>query len=463
MNEKILVVDDELKMRRILQMALQEDGYSVTSAENGKQALEKISGLPFHLVIADMKMPAMGGMELLKKIKELDEKLPVIIMTAYGTVSTAVEAMKQGACDYILKPFDIEEMKLIVSKAISMNRLIKEKEFQQEELKTKYGFENIIGKSPLIQEVCETIKKVTNVKSTVLIYGESGTGKELAARAIHFAGKMSERPFIAVNCAALSETLLESELFGHVRGAFTGAHADRQGRFELADRGSLFLDEVGAMSRSLQASLLRVIETKQFERVGGTKTIHVDVRIIAATNTDLKELVKKGDFREDLFYRLNVVPITLPSLRKRRDDIPILANHFLNLYNMELGKKIKMISPAAINILSSYTWPGNVRELENVIERAVVLAHKNILDKQDIPLDLSAKKDDNTYETAKGQLSYNEAKKGIVESFEKDFFTGIMDKTGGNISKAAELSGMDRKNFYQKLKRLDIDPKKQGV
>ena len=460
MNEKILVVDDELKMRRILQMALQEDGYSVTSAENGKQALEKISGLPFHLVIADMKMPAMGGMELLKKINELDGKLPVIIMTAYGTVSTAVEAMKHGACDYILKPFDIEEMKLIVSRAISMNRLIKEKEFQQEELKTKYGFENIIGKSPLIQEVCETIKKVTNVKSTVLIYGESGTGKELAARAIHFAGKMSERPFIAVNCAALSETLLESELFGHVRGAFTGAHADRQGRFELADGGSLFLDEVGAMSQSLQASLLRVIETKQFERVGGTKTIHVDVRIIAATNTDLKELVKKGDFREDLFYRLNVVPITLPSLRKRRDDIPILANHFLNLYNMELGKKIKMISPAAINILSSYTWPGNVRELENVIERAVVLAHKNILDKQDIPLDLSAKKDDNTYETAKGQLSYNEAKKGIVESFEKDFFTGIMDKTGGNISKAAELSGMDRKNFYQKLKRLNIDSKK---
>ena len=462
MNEKILVVDDELKMRRILQMALQEDGYSVTSAENGKQALEKISGLPFHLVIADMKMPAMGGMELLKKIKELDEKLPVIIMTAYGTVSTAVEAMKHGACDYILKPFDIEEMKLIVSRAISMNRLIKEKEFQQEELKTKYGFENIIGKSPLIQEVCETIKKVANVKSTVLIYGESGTGKELAARAIHFAGNMSEMPFIAVNCAALSETLLESELFGHVRGAFTGAHADRQGRFELADRGSLFLDEVGAMSRSLQASLLRVIETKQFERVGGTKTIHVDVRIIAATNTDLKELVKKGDFREDLFYRLNVVPITLPSLRKRRDDIPILANHFLNLYNRELGKKIKMISPEAINILSNYTWPGNVRELENVIERAVVLAHKNILDKQDIPLDLSAKKDDNTYEI-KSQLSYHEAKKGIVESFEKDFFIKIMDKTGGNISKAAELSGMDRKNFYQKLKRLDIDPKKQGV
>ena len=459
MNKKILVVDDELKMRRILQMALQEDGHSVTLAENGKQALEKISGLPFHLVIADMKMPAMGGMELLKKIKELDEKLPVIIMTAYGTVATAVEAMKHGACDYILKPFDIEEMKLIVSKAISVNQLIKEKEFQQEELKTKYGFENIIGKSPLIQEVCETIKKVANVKSTVLIYGESGTGKELAARAIHFAGEMSERPFIAVNCAALSETLLESELFGHVRGAFTGAHADRQGRFELADGGSLFLDEVGAMSRSLQASLLRVIETKQFERVGGTKTIHVDVRIIAATNTDLKELVKKGDFREDLFYRLNVVPITLPSLRKRHDDIPILANHFLNLYNKELGKKIKMISPEAINILSNYTWPGNVRELENVIERAVVLAHRNILDKQDIPLDLSAKKEDN-YETAKSQLSYHEAKKRIVESFEKDFFTGILDKTGGNISEAAELSGMDRKNFYQKLKRLNIDPKK---
>lgn len=450
----ILVVDDELKMRRVLQIALEEEGYSVEEAKNGKEAVKKLSGASFHLVIADMKMPVMDGMELLKQIKKINEKLPVIIMTAYGTVQTAVEAMKQGACDYILKPFDVEEMKLIVTRAINVEQLIKEKEFLQEELQTKYGFDNIIGVSPQIQAVCELIRKVSDIKSTILIYGESGTGKELVAHAIHLAGKRAERPFVAVNCAALSKTLLESELFGHVKGAFTGAYTEHQGRFELADRGILFLDEVGAMSQALQASLLRVIETKEFERVGGTKTISVDVRIIAATNMNLKEAIKKGTFREDLYYRLNVVPITLTPLRERPEDIQVLAMHFLNLYNQQLGKKISEISPSAMERLSNYNWPGNVRELENIMERAVVLSKDKILNDEDIPLDLSPKKVDNIKSALPGNLSYQEAKKEVLESFEKDFFTGILERTRGNITFAAKLSGMDRKNFYEKLKKI---------
>ena len=442
----ILVVDDELKMRRVLQIALEEEGYSVGEAKNGEEAIKALGQTTFHLVIADMKMPVMDGMELLRRIRKLDEKLPVIIMTAYGTVATAVEAMKQGAYDYILKPFDVEEMKLIVSRAIDVERLIKEKEFQQEELKDRF---NIIGVSPHIREVSELIRKVADIKSTVLIYGESGTGKELVARALHFAGKRAQRPFIPVNCAALSETLLESELFGHVKGAFTDAHADRRGRFELADGGTLFLDEVGAMSQALQSSLLRVIETKEFERVGGTKTISVDVRIIAATNMDLKKAIKEQTFREDLYYRLNVVPIELTPLRERPEDIPILAKHFLNLYTRELRKEIKEISASAMKLLSTYNWPGNVRELENVIERSVVLARGRILESEDLPLDLSLRKWDNMKVS-----SYQDAKKEVLESFEREFFTRILRAAGGNMTEAAKLSGMDRKNLYEKLRRL---------
>jgi len=337
-------------------------------------------------------------------------------------------------------------MKLIVSRAVDVERLVREKEFQQEELKDRF---NIIGVSPHIREVSELIRKVADIKSTVLIYGESGTGKELVARALHFAGKRAERPFIAVNCAALSETLLESELFGHVRGAFTGAHADRRGRFELADGGTLFLDEVGAMSQALQSSLLRVIETKEFERVGGTKTISVDVRIIAATNMDLKKAIKEQTFREDLYYRLNVVPIELTPLRERPEDIPILAKHFLNLYARELRKEIKEISASAMKLLSTYNWPGNVRELENVIERSVVLARGKILESEDLPLDLSLRKWDNMKVS-----SYQDAKKEVLESFEREFFTRILRAAGGNMTEAAKLSGMDRKNLYEKLRRL---------
>ena len=448
MSANILVVDDELKMRRVLQIALEEEGYSVGEAKNGQEAIKMVGKATFHLVLADVKMPVMDGMELLERIKKLDERLPVIMMSAYGTVATAVKAMKQGAFDYILKPFDMDEMKIIISRAIDVERLIKEKEFQQEEMKSRF---NLIGVSQQMREVSELIRKVADIKSTVLVCGKSGTGKELVARAIHLAGNRAERPFIAVNCAALSETLLESELFGHVKGAFTGAHVDRRGRFELADGGTLFLDEVGAMSQALQSSLLRVIDTKEFERVGGTKTISVDVRIIAATNMDLKEAIREGTFREDLYYRLNVVPIELAPLREKPDDIPVLAEHFLSLYSREIRKDIKGISSSAMKVLSSYGWPGNVRELENVVERAVVLAKGRTLETEDLPLDLSLEKWDNSKAG-----TYQDAKKEVLESFEKEFFTRLIRATGGNIAEAARLSGMDRKNLYEKLKKLDM-------
>ena len=451
MSANILVVDDELKMRRVLQIALEEEGYSVGEAKNGQEAIKMVGKATFHLVLADVKMPVMDGMELLERIKKLDERLPVIMMSAYGTVATAVKAMKQGAFDYILKPFDMDEMKIIISRAMDVERLIKEKEFQQEEMKSRF---NLIGVSQQMREVSELIRKVADIKSTVLVYGESGTGKELVARAIHLAGNRAERPFIAVNCAALSETLLEAELFGHVKGAFTGAHADHRGRFELADAGTLFLDEVGAMSQALQSSLLRVIDTKEFERVGGTRTISVDVRIIAATNMDLKEAIREGIFREDLYYRLNVVPIELAPLREKPDDIPVLAKHFLSLYSREVRKGIKGISSSAMKVLSSYGWPGNVRELENVVERAVVLAKGKILETEDLPLDLSLGKWDNSKAG-----TYQDAKKEVLESFEKEFFTRLVRTTGGNIAEAARLSGMDRKNLYEKLDRLNIERK----
>ena len=445
------MVDDELKMRRVLQIALEEEGHSVAEAKNGEEAIKVLSRTTFHLVIADMKMPVMDGMELLRRVRKIDEKLPVIMMTAYGTVATAVEAMKQGAYDYILKPFDMEEMKIIVSRAMNVGRLVKEQEFRQEELKDRF---NMIGKSQHVREVVEFIGKVADIKSTVLIYGESGTGKELVARALHFAGKRAERPFIPVNCAAISPTLLESELFGHVRGAFTGAQADRAGRFELADGGSLFLDEVGSMSDALQGSLLRVIETMEFERVGGTRTIRVDVRFIAATNMDLKKAMEKGTFREDLYYRLNVVPVKLAPLRERNEDIPLLAEHFLNFYNREVGKDVKNISPSAMEILSNYDWPGNVRELENVMERAIVLAKTEVLGCEDLPLDLLLKKGDNAIVG-----SYQERKKEVIETFERKFFSRVLEAAGGNVTEAAKISGMDRKNFYEKLKKLGISIK----
>ncbi len=459
MKKKILIVDDEIKMRRVLQITLEEEGYRVEEAKSGEEALKKLSASSFDLVISDMKMPGISGVDLLKKAKESDPGKCFIIMTAYGTVQSAVQAMKYGADDYILKPFDIEEMKITVSRALDVKQLKKEKKLRQEELLDKYAFSNIIGKSPGIMRVCSLIRDVADITSNILVCGESGTGKELVARAVHFAGRRSDMPFIAVNCAAIPETLLESELFGHAKGAFTGAHAEHTGKFEMADGGSLFLDEISAMSPALQANLLRVLETKTFEKVGGVKSISVDVRIIAATNTDLLVNIEEKTFRKDLYYRLNVVKINIPPLRERKEDIPLIAGHFIKAYNRELKKSINSILPESMEILLQYDWPGNVRELENVIERAVVLSKSDAIGPEDLPDDITSNREKMIPGAVSG-LSYGEAKKTILESFEKDFFSKILSKTSGNISEAARLAGIDRKNLYDKIKKLNLEEKK---
>jgi len=389
MAAKILVVDDEAKMRRVLQLFFEESGYLVAQAENGEKALDQIDDFNPDLVICDIRMPRLNGIELLRRAKSLATDLPVILMTAYGEVKTAVEAMKLGAENYITKPLDMEELRILVARAIEKRSLIKENIQLRAELDSRFSAVNFIGPSEEMQKVFALIENVAVTNTTVLVTGESGTGKELAARALHSKSPRRNKPFVVVNCAALSEHLLESELFGHVKGAFTGAHSERQGRFELADGGTLFLDELALMSISLQGKLLRVLQERAFEPVGGTQTLKVDVRIIGATNKDLADLLEKKTFREDLYYRLNVVEIHLPPLRKRKADIPALTDHCIERLNRELGKNVKTFSKDVMGLLTQYDWPGNVRELENVIERAMVLGKSNVLGIANFPVQIT--------------------------------------------------------------------------
>jgi len=371
--ETILIVDDEKNYLVVLEALLGAEGYEIVTANDGKAALATVREADLDMVITDMKMPGMSGMELLEECKRIKPELPVIMMTAFGTIEMAVEAMKKHAYDYIQKPFENEQLKLTVKKALENYRLIKENKLLTEALSDRYRYGNIIGKSKPVLKVFDLIDKVSRSKASVLITGSSGTGKELVAKAIHYQGPRKDRPFISINCGALTETLLESELFGHEKGAFTGAVAMKKGRFELADEGTLFLDEVGEMPPSLQVKLLRVLQEMEFERVGGTRTIEVDVRVLSASNRNIKEDVSNGAFREDLYYRLNVIHIDVPSLQERIDDIPLLVRHFIKKFQDNgIEKKIEL-SPEAWKAFYSYPWPGNVRELENVIERAVVL------------------------------------------------------------------------------------------
>ncbi|MBL7130584.1 MAG: sigma-54-dependent Fis family transcriptional regulator [Candidatus Omnitrophica bacterium] len=454
MSERILVIDDEGKMRRVLEMSLSEKGYNIYLAESGEEGIKVLQEKDVDLVITDMKMPGIDGLKVLERAKELDPDCPVILMTAYGTVETAVKAMKEGAYDYILKPFELEEMNILVEKALRLTRVIRENRVLKEELKGRYEFQNIVGRSRLMQDVFKFINQVASTTSTVFIYGETGTGKELVARAIHYQSPRREEPFVPVNCAAIPETLLESELFGYVKGAFTGAHTNKIGRFETAHRGTIFLDEVGDMPVSLQAKILRVLQEKSFEKVGGTESIKVDVRIIAATNTDLKTALNKGTFREDLYYRLNVFPVYLPPLRERKEDISLLAHYFLKRYNKAFGKDIKEISPEFIELLLEHHWPGNVRELENIMERAIVLAPGSIL--KPAALYFYVKKGDKAG-LWKG-MNYSAAKERVLDSFEKDYLAHLLKTAHGNISEASRIAQIDRKNLYQKLKERNIDP-----
>ena len=442
---KVLVVDDEQLVRESLRDWLTESGYEVFTAENGSQALELIEKERLGIVLADLVMPGMDGIELMKRAKETHPNVAVIIITAYGSITTAIAAMKEGAYDYIEKPFCPERMELLVEKLVEHQNLVEENISLRQRLEDRHHFENIIAKSHKMQQVIEVIKTVARSNASVLIVGDTGTGKELVARAIHSQSHRRDKPFVAVSCAALPESLLESELFGHERGAFTGAVAQRKGRFELAHRGTLFLDEIGEISANMQVHLLRVLEEKDITRVGGTEPVKVDTRLVSATNKDLKMAVKEGRFREDLYYRLNVVTIELPPLRERREDIPLLAQHFLAKFAVENQKEISAFSPEAMDFIMNYHWPGNVRELENAIERAVILAKDNVITLAELPQE---------------HLAPLPSSLRDLREVEREHILGVLAQTGGNYSEAARILGVTRMTLYNKAKAFGMNVKK---
>ncbi len=448
--QRILVVDDEKNYLVVLSALLGGEGYEVITAQSGARALAMVEEDEPDLVITDMRMPRMSGLELIRGLKERAPGLPVVVMTAYGTVENAVEAMKAGAVDYIMKPFENQQLLLTVERALRLRRLMTQNRLLREKLGGGSGLGGIIGESSPMRRVFEMVEKVAPARATVLVCGESGTGKELVARAIHDLSPRAEEAFVAVNCMALSETLLESELFGHEKGAFTGATGRRRGRFELADKGTLFLDEVGEMSPSLQVKLLRVLQERTFERVGGSQPIQVDVRIVAATNRDLAQAVARGEFREDLYYRLNVVRIDLPPLRERKDDLPALVAHFVKKFAAETARPAPEVTPEAMQLILDYDWPGNVRELENALERAVILCGERLLP-GDLPLEMSRAETPAGVEPPRG-MSLNQA----LEDLEKRMIRRALAEHGGVAAHAAKALGLTKSNLAYKIKKYGL-------
>jgi DNA-binding NtrC family response regulator len=445
----ILIVEDEAKMRRLLELNLGDDGFKTVSAADAETGLKLLASEPVDLVLTDLKLPAMSGLELLQAAKQHDPALPVIVMTAFGSVETAVEAMKAGAADYVLKPFSLAEIRMVVRKELDVSRLREENRSLREALGQKYSHPNIIAGSPKMQEVLATVERVAPTNSTVLLGGESGVGKDLIARVIHEKSRRPSGPFIKINSSAIPENLLESELFGYEKGAFTGAAASKPGKFELADKGTLFLDEIGDVPPATQVKLLRVLQEREFERLGGTRTIKVDVRLLAATNRDLRAALEDGTFREDLYYRLNVVPIDIPPLREHKEDIPGLAALFLARIAKDSGRQITAISPAALNLLLSHHWPGNVRELQNVIERACALAAGNELDAADIHLD--------TARSRAASASDRFLPDGMtLDQHEDDLIREALKRANGNKSQAARLLGLSRNALRYRLSKIGI-------
>jgi two-component system, NtrC family, response regulator len=453
--DTILVVDDEVNYLTVMEALLGDAGYEILTAPSAIEALKIAAASDLDLVLTDMKMPKMSGIELLDELQRLYPGLPVIIMTAYGTVEKAVTAMRKGAFDYILKPFKNDEILVTIAKALEHRHLILSNRLLNQELEKKYGFPNIVGESRVMQDILALVKRVAQSRATVLITGESGTGKELIARAIHQCSNRANRSFISVNCAALTETLLESELFGHERGAFTHAVAMRKGRFELADGGTLFMDEVAEMSQGLQVKLLRVLQEMEFERVGGTRTIKVDVRVVAASNRDLKEEVEAGRFREDLFYRLNVVHLHLPPLRQRQEDIPLLATHFINKYVQENLRDKTRITPEALKLLIQYAWPGNVRELENVMERAVILCSNSIISPQDLPGELVPASTESRLEIDRF-IPLHTPLPEALDTIEEQMIRRALEKSGQVQVRAAEILGITKSLLQYKLKKYHL-------
>jgi len=454
--ETILVVDDEKNYLLVLSAVLEEEGYEVLTTVSGLEALEIQKSSDLDLVLTDMKMPGMDGIELLDQIKAMDPELPVVMMTAHGTVDKAVEAMQKGAYSYILKPFDNERLILYVKKAISIFQVVKENRRLRNAVESQYRFGNIIGKSKAMRDVFETIQKVAPSNATILVEGESGTGKELVAKSIHFNSPRRENPFVAVNCSALAESLLESELFGHEKGAFTGAVSSKKGRFELAHGGTLFLDEIGELSPNLQVKLLRVLQEKTFERVGGVRSVAVDIRVITATNRNLKDEMQAGRFREDLFYRLNVVHIVIPPLRLRWEDIQLLVDHFIKKYESsnQSAVPVKGMSQEVIRLFYEYSWPGNIRELENVIERAIILCEDGLVTIRDLPNWFKA----NVFNAKLIESIPTGAKLyETLELIEKEMIERALKMANNVQTHAAEILGIGKSGLNQKIRKYNLE------
>lgn len=449
MSEKILVVDDEEIIRESLSYVLKKEGYVVEEAVNGKEAYSKIKENTFDLVISDLEMPVMKGTELLEEIKKLNIKTSVIVITAFGSLDTAIKALRSGASDYILKPVEFDELLVKIKRLFVAKDVLLENRLLRNEVQRNYDFENIIGKSPAMKNVYQTVKTVAETDTTVLITGKSGTGKELIARALHYNSKRKNKPFIAVNCGAIPENLIESELFGHKKGAFTGAVADKEGFLKAAQGGTLFLDEISELPLMLQVKFLRVLQEREFTPVGTTVALPVNVRFIASTNRDLKEEVKVEKFREDLYYRLNVVEIDLPVLQERIEDIPLLADHFLNKYRLEMNKNVRGIDPLAIRALMTHKWKGEVRELENVIERAVIFSQGDFIDLKDLPSNFYQQANDS------GVLNTGSLEES-VRNYERDLIIKALEGNDFNKEKTAEQLQVGLSTLYRKLKELDI-------
>jgi len=448
MAHKILVVDDEEIIRESLSFVLKKEGYLVEEAENGKAAYDKIVASSFD-VVTDLEMPGMKGIQLVEEIQKLNIQTSIIIITAYGSLDTAISALRNGASDYILKPIEFDEILIKINRLFEIKDILLENRILKKEIQRTYDYENIVGKSPLIKNIYDMIETVAETESTVLVTGKSGTGKELVARALHFKSKRKNKAFIPVNCGAISENLIESELFGHKRGAFTGAISDKEGFFKAADGGTLFLDEVSELPLNLQVKFLRVLQEREFTPVGTTSPISVSIRFIASTNRDLKQEIKNGKFREDLFYRLNVIEINIPSLKEREDDIPVLADHFLNKYRKEMNKNIKGIDNDAIRALMGYEWKGEVRELENVIERAVIFAKEDYITLKDLP-NVFRPNDIIVNHFTSGSLDDS------VKSFERDYIVRALENNDFDKEKTADVLKVGLSTLYRKMKELDI-------
>jgi DNA-binding NtrC family response regulator len=448
-NATILIVEDEAKMRRLLELNLADDGFQTLSAGDAETGLKLLQNGPVDLVLTDLKLPGMNGLDFLAAVKRLQGALPVVVMTAFGTVETAVEAMKAGASDYVLKPFSLDEMRMVVHKELDVHRLRAENRSLREALQRRYQHPNVVARSVKMQEVLAMVERVAPTHSTVLLGGESGVGKDLVARAIHEKSRRASGPFIKINSTAIPENLLESELFGYEKGAFTGATTSKPGKFELADKGTLFLDEIGDIPPVTQVKLLRVLQEREFERLGGTRTIKVDVRLVAATNLDLRAALEEGTFREDLYYRLNVVPIDIAPLREHKEDIPDLVNLFLSRQGDESSGKITGVSPQAMKALIDHHWPGNVRELQNVMERAAALAPGPILEASDIHIDSQRSK---PADSAAGFLPEGMT----LEQWEDEMIREALRRAGGNKSQAARLLGLSRNALRYQLSKIGI-------